>query len=602
MKALLKTLKGKIIVAAATVGTVGIGVTAALLIMGQKEETYYTIAVQEVNGSSVVTDDKAKTMDAYEGMHLYSGYDVKVQDNSDLTLQLDMERYVYAEPNTHFTVEADDSGKKVQINLLAGAEINRIDRPLQEGESYQVNTPNSVMAVRGTIFRVVVEKDDTGYATTNLDVFQGNVNLGLTDAEGNPTGETISVEAGKAAVIEESASGAEFVTDESGNVIREIDYKSIPQNTALELIEYIEAGEELSITADLLKDYTKLEEHKYEEVVVEATCSQEGKTEEVCTVCGEVLNSEIIEKLPHTESYRLVSEPTCTEDGSEEYFCEVCGEIIETVILEQTGHTPGEWQTTTEATCEAKGLEEQFCEVCGELVDSKDIKKLPCEPGEWETTLEPTCVDEGTQVQYCINCDEQVNEQSIAALGHTYGNWATVTAPGCTTTGTEEHICEVCGYVEPRSIAATGHNYGNYTTTLQPGCTTTGNQQGSCAVCGAINNIVIAALGHSYGEWEITEYPYCPDGITGEKMHACTVCGAEETAVVPAEHSTEGSPMEHDTMYISGLDPADVQAPQVLVYKSCNYCSELVATTEYHTLTYADGAWECPTCETRYAN
>lgn len=56
-------------------------------------------------------------------MHLYFGYDVKVQDNSDLTLQLDMERYVYAEPNTHFTVEADDSGKKVQINLLAGAEI-----------------------------------------------------------------------------------------------------------------------------------------------------------------------------------------------------------------------------------------------------------------------------------------------------------------------------------------------------------------------------------------------------------------------------------------------------------------------------------------------
>lgn len=85
-------------------------------------------------------------------------------------------------------------------------------------------------------------------------------------------------------------------------------------------------------------------------------------------------------------------------------------------------------------------------------------------------------------------------------------------------------------------------------------------------------------------------------------MHACTVCGAEETAVVPAEHSTEGSLAEHDTMDISGLDPADVQAPQVLVYKSCNYCSELVATTEYHTLTYVDGAWECPTCETRYAN
>ena len=71
-----------------------------------------------------------------------------------------MDKYVYAQEDTHFWLEASGSSEssKTVIYLDEGAVLNRIKNPLENGSVYQVDTPNSTMAVRGTVFWVVVRK------------------------------------------------------------------------------------------------------------------------------------------------------------------------------------------------------------------------------------------------------------------------------------------------------------------------------------------------------------------------------------------------------------------------------------------------------------
>ena len=76
------------------------------LCSGCGEETYRTIAVLNVQGSSIV-NRKGEENAVYGGMHLYSGDAVSVKANSHLTLQVDLDKYLFAQENTEFYVEAD---------------------------------------------------------------------------------------------------------------------------------------------------------------------------------------------------------------------------------------------------------------------------------------------------------------------------------------------------------------------------------------------------------------------------------------------------------------------------------------------------------------
>lgn len=60
------------------------------------------------------------------------------------------------------------------------------------------------------------------------------------------------------------------------------------------------------------------DEHKYETVITEPTCTADGLKEIKCSVCGEVKSSEVIAATGHTDENR---------DGK----CDVCGEITDSV-------------------------------------------------------------------------------------------------------------------------------------------------------------------------------------------------------------------------------------------------------------------------------
>ena len=459
-KGLLKTTKGKAALGGATVAAVG-AVAAGVILLN--DQAYRTVAVQEVNGTSIIKNEKQESSNAYVGMHLNSGDDVTVQEASDMTLLLDMDKYVYAEENTHFWLEAegDSETSKTRIYLDQGAALNRLNTKLTEGEEYEVDTPNSVMAVRGTVYRVCVYYDSDGIAWTRLEVFQGGVYVELKTLEGEFNGVSEVFTAGEAALIRASNDFSEFVVGENGSVKHEIAYKEIPKKTAMELVSYMDMGEELCIGKELLMDYTKLQEHKTEEIIVEEpTCTKEGKKEIYCIVCEEVDETVTIPALGHKvqEDWVVVTEAGCTTKGLEQKQCTVCGEVVETREIDALGHTSGEFVVTKEATCIEAGQRVQRCTVCNEILRRETIAALDHVIGDWQTISDATCTSGGQSVKVCTRCGATVETTSTAALGHSYGGWTVTSAATCTSDGSQSRTCSRCGSTETSTIAATGHD------------------------------------------------------------------------------------------------------------------------------------------------
>lgn len=530
---LLKSTKGKIVTAVAGTAVVAAVVVGVLM---TKEESFRTVAVEELNGTTIVTTE-GKEADAYEGMHLYSGDDVKVQQESDMTLVMDMDKYVYAEPGTHFWLECAGSADKSEtvIHLEEGSVLNRIKDNLNAGEVYQVDTPNSTMAVRGTVFRVTVYRGEDGLVYTDLEVFEGEVQVDLKTEDGEYNGVSETFGPGESALIRGNSDFSEFVTGEGNTIKLPIDYKKIPQGTAKKLVFYIEDGEVLCIEEELLKDYTTLEEHKMERVTgQDATCTEDGYEEVVCTVCKEVTETIVLPALGHTsDEWVIDTEATCEADGHRHKVCTVCGENFEEETIAALGHISSAPVVTAAATCTTPGMQSITCERCGQAVENMEIPALGHTPGAWQTTAKASCSSAGTQVQICSVCNEVVATNTIAATGHKWGSWHTEREATCTSNGEEYKTCSACGDSRTRVTTAGGHT-GEWTQMPNSSatCQREGMEERTCTSCGTYETRTIPKTDHTWGEWETQSSgdSICESG--GTKIRVCEVCQETESEIV----------------------------------------------------------------------
>ena len=156
------------------------------------------------------------------------------------------------------------------------------------------------------------------------------------------------------------------------------------------------------------------------EVEIPATCTSEGKKVQKCSKCGEVLKTDIIEKLDHNfGEWETVKPATCTEDGTKHRQCSVGGEW-EDGVIPATGHNY-EWVTDTAANCENTGKKKHECTKCGDIDAWDTIDKTAHTPGDWEVEIPATCTSEGKKVQKCSKCGEVLQTGIIEKLDHNFG-------------------------------------------------------------------------------------------------------------------------------------------------------------------------------------
>ena len=568
---------------------------------GSAAETARTVVVQETNGTTVVLDAKKASTNAYKGMHLVAGNDVTVQKISDLTMLFDMDKYMYAEESTHFWLSKASGSQeksKTVIYLDEGATLNRIVNPLENGAVYQVDTPNSTMAVRGTVFRVEVREGKDGKIYTYLAVLNGAVKVELKTTEGKYNGVSETIPAGTAAAIRADETFSEFIGGSGGKHTAPIDYAAFPAGTLRQIIAYIDDNEEIDADRDELEALLKQKlseangdekhKHSWQTVTVrEADCARTGLQKTVCAVCGETKGQKTLPRAAHKLSgWTVKTKATCESKGLKVKKCGVCGKIIERRQTAALAHQPGKAKITA-PTCVKAGSKVISCKLCGHIIKEETLTAKGHQPGDWEITKPATYGKEGERRKVCTVCGEVLETEAIPALisggssacSHQVKNWNVTKAQPCTEAGSQSGTCSVCKQSVTASIPATGHDEGSWSTTSPATCTKAGLEERKCTKCSTVlESKTLKAQGHTM-ETHAAVAASCTKAGNREYSE-CTTChkyftdsnGSNETTL----EAITIAKVAH-TMTKHPSNPKTCKTPGNREYWECNQCGTLFA-------------------------
>ena len=210
---------------------------AVIVLLVNKEEAFRSILVYEVEGTAVIERESVGSMNAAENLYLESGDRVSIGQDSSIRMKLDDDKYVMAEADTIFSIEAKgtDVNSKTKICLEQGAITNEIQNPLSKDSQYETSTPNSVMAVRGTIYRAEIFTDENGNQNTKMCCFQGKVEIKSILPDGT-YGEEVLVPAGSELII---------YNDGTTDSTRDIAYEELPMQALQTLKKLLESGQSM---------------------------------------------------------------------------------------------------------------------------------------------------------------------------------------------------------------------------------------------------------------------------------------------------------------------------------------------------------------------
>lgn len=523
-KEFFATGKGKAITLGGGGAVIAIGIALAVILQGKG---YRSIAVEDFKNNVTVTGTQNNGQ-AYVGEKLITGDDVNVADASELVLLMDGDKYVYADENTHFTLYSEPGdASRLKIDLYQGSELNVLNSKLNPEDSYEVDSPNATMAVRGTRFRVTVYLGEDGLWYTRLDVEEGEVWVRLKTKSGTYNGVEASFVKGQSALIRGNDDFSEFVVDGTkGDVDKHIsEMDGYFFNDVLKIVEL--RGDDDPDPDDPLNPSDGSDDEDDKEGDGKSGDNDSGDGEDGDGgYSGNTTSSDPNHK--HKEkTTKVIKEATCTEKGQIQHICE-CGEVISTETVKAKGHTEGNWVTTVEPGCTDEGKEEIRCTVCDALISEQSIPAKGHNWGNWTTDISAKCLTNGSESRRCLDCNAS-ESQPIGAKGHNWGGWTVKVAAGCTTTGTDERICQDCSDHETRLSAAKGHLWGNWYVSKAPECTVAGVETRECSVCGGSENRDIPPAHVSDNKWADNSNfsgfagPYCQDP-EGEATH-CLICG-----------------------------------------------------------------------------
>ena len=316
-------------------------------------------------------------------------------------------------------------------------------------------------------------------------------------------------------------------------------------------------------------------------VQTEATCEHPGL--KVCLgwtdengVHHECDVTEEIPQLPHDYTSVVVN-PTCTQDGKVVYTCSDCGHSYETKI-EATGHI---YATIIIApSCTSQGYTTKTCPNCGDSERTDYVDALG--HNYVSVVVAPTCTAQGYTKHTCSVCNHSYKSDFVNATGHDYST-ETVVAPTCTTRGYTLHECTKCeSFYKTDYVDALGHDY-VFTTTVQPTDTMNGYDLYVCSRCFGEYKETIFAGGKALVSYTV----YGADGavipeakivLTNIENYQQTIITADEngyfTAVIPqGEYAVKVTAVGYETvegeLFVENGQYSLVLDPMPVVECSC---------------------------------
>lgn len=259
---------------------VTVGVVAAILLNLGGETAFRNISVIDKLGTvSVYRESIKDTLEAYVDMNLESGDEVTVGAASELDLKLDDDKYVYVEENTKMSLvaEGDKENSKTQIYLSEGATLHKLDSKLNDNSSYEIETPNATMAIRGTITWARVYIGEDGEIHSDFIVYEGKTSLRLHDTDGNPVGEEVEIPEGYQVMTRGGADFSEIIlqkVDGEDLKLVPIDYKELPTQTLKVIRDIIKAGRTVYIGVNTLPDRVPVSFDEIDEIIKEREAAE----------------------------------------------------------------------------------------------------------------------------------------------------------------------------------------------------------------------------------------------------------------------------------------------------------------------------------------
>ncbi len=229
-----------------------IAVAAAVFFLNRRGQTQFReISIFEAKADATVLR-KGQTIDTYKGMKLENGDHLTVGPEGFIRLLLDDDKYVTLEPKTEIELLAsgDSKDSKTEIKLISGAILNEINNKLSRDSTYKIHTPNSVMAVRGTVFRVAMQQQ-ADECLVDLAVLDGKVGAALISPDGSISDEETLVTVGQSAQFQSDENGVKTVF--SG---KEIDYSAFPKLIRNRILDLKKSGRlnQLPLTEEQLEE------------------------------------------------------------------------------------------------------------------------------------------------------------------------------------------------------------------------------------------------------------------------------------------------------------------------------------------------------------
>lgn len=154
------------------------------VVLGNKG--FRVISVEDRDGDVSVARS-GSILDAVEGMKLIDKDGLHTGESAYALLLLDEDKHIIVEEKTDISIEATgtEEAGKVLVNLEKGKAEFTVDNKLNEDSTFEVQTPNALLAIRGTSFTVDYDDNDD---STAVRVKTGvvNVKFGDQDIDLNP--------------------------------------------------------------------------------------------------------------------------------------------------------------------------------------------------------------------------------------------------------------------------------------------------------------------------------------------------------------------------------------------------------------------------------